>query len=311
MKLFRFNLITYLLRHLQVMLFSLGQLWRQPIASLMTTTVIGIALVLPAGLYVLSQNMNSISNQWDSASQITLFLKHDLTEEQGERLTAKLKTWSDIQQANYQSSDQSLTEFKELSGLGNLLDSLPENPLPAVIIVEPAEQSNHPDAIKSLLAQFDKLPQIDQAKLDMEWLQRFRSINKTVQRGISILAILLSLSVLLVIGNTIRLAILSRESEIRVMKLVGATNRFIRRPFLYTGFWYGFLGGLLAWATLLFSMGLLTGPIHELAGHYGSNFSLHWFASTMLVILPVMGGTLGISGAWLAVGRHLHLIESG
>jgi cell division transport system permease protein len=302
-------LTNYLLRHLQTMLFSLGQLWRQPFASLMTVTVIGIALALPAGLYVLLQNMNNISDQWDNASQITLFLQHDLKQKQAKELNKKLQTWPEIAQLDYQTADQSLTEFRQLSGLGNLLDTLPDNPLPAIIIVYPADENLRPDAIGSLLARLEELPQVEQAQLDMEWLQRLRSINKTIQRGITILGLLLSLSVLLVIGNTIRLAILNRQSEIRVMKLVGATDRFIRRPFLYTGFWYGTLGGLFAWFTLLFTLGLLTGPIHELIGHYGSDFNLQWFTAYMFITLPMIGALLGISGAWLAVGRHIHMIE--
>lgn len=300
---------NYLLRHLQVMLFSLGRLWRQPVASLMTITVIGIALVLPAGLFVLSENMSSLSNRWDSASQITLFLKKDVNPQQAQQLTDKLKDWPTIKNLHYQSAQQSLEEFRKLSGLGKVLDSLPSNPLPAIIIVEPSDEGSTATNISKLVSQLNELPQVEQAKLDMEWLQRFRSINKMVRRGVTILAILLSLSVVLAIGNTIRLAILSRESEIRVMKLVGATDRFIRRPFLYTGFWYGFLGGIFAWITLVFAMGLLSGPVNELAGHYGSNFSLHWFGGFMFMILPFAGASLGIFGAWLAVGRHLHLIE--
>ena len=300
---------NYLLRHLQVMLFSLGRLWRQPVASLMTITVIGIALVLPAGLFVLSENMSSLSNRWDSASQITLFLQNDVSPQKAQQLSDKLKSWPEIEQLHYQSAEQSLAEFRQLSGLGELLDSLPKNPLPAIIIVEPIEKNTQQNMLSELVSKLDSLPDVEQAQLDMEWLQRFRSINKTVQRGVTILAILLSLSVVLAIGNTIRLAILSRESEIRVMKLVGATDRFIRRPFLYTGFWYGFLGGLSAWITLVFTLGLLSGPVSELAGHYGSNFSLHWFGGFMFLILPFAGASLGVFGAWLAVGRHLHLIE--
>ncbi len=299
----------YLLRHLQVMLFSLGRLWRQPVASLMTITVIGIALVLPAGLFVLSENMSSLSNRWDSASQITLFLHKEVSPQQAQRLNDDLKSWPEIEQVHYQSAQQSLEEFRQLSGLGDVLDSLPTNPLPAIIIVEPADDNIDKATISQLVERLNSLSSVEQAKLDMEWLQRFRSINKMVQRGITILAILLSLSVVLAIGNTIRLAILSRESEIRVMKLVGATDRFIRRPFLYTGFWYGFLGGLFAWITLVLTMGLLSGPVNDLAGQYGSDFSLHWFGGFMFLILPFAGAILGISGAWLAVGRHLHLIE--
>ena len=147
---------NYLLRHVQTMLFSLGQLWRQPFASLMTITVIGIALALPAGLYVLLQNINKVSDQWDSASQITLFLQQDLNSKQTKNLTEKLQDWPEISLINYQSSEQSLAEFRQLSGLGSLLDSLPNNPLPAIIMITPAKKSLRADAIGN----FDAYPSL-------------------------------------------------------------------------------------------------------------------------------------------------------
>jgi len=143
----------------------------------------------------------------------------------------------------------------------------------------------------------------------MAWLQRLRQINRLIERGISLLGLLLSLSVLLVIGNTIRLAILNRESEIKIMKLVGATDRFIRRPFLYTGFWYGLLGGLFAWALLLIAMATMTQPIDDLIAQYGSSFTMQWYSGSLLFILPFTGFVLGVLGAWLAVGRHLQAIQ--
>ena len=309
MKLPNLNFKIYLLRHVQVMLFSLGRLWRQPLASLMTVVVIGIALALPAGLYVVLKNVEQVSDQWDDAAQISLFLKQEISETQAQKLASKLKIWPEISHISYQSANQSLEEFRQLSGLGSLLDTLPGNPLPTVIIVQPDTKDLRPDAIGSLLSRLEALPEVDQAQLDMEWLQRLRSINKTGQRGISILGLLLSLSVLLVIGNTIRLAILNQQSEIRVIKLVGGTDAFIRRPFLYTGFWYGLLGGLVAWLTLLFTMGLINGPINELASQYDSQFTLSWLSGTMMLALPFMGILLGVLGAWLAVGRHLSAIE--
>lgn len=309
MKTVNINVKNYLLRHVQVMLFTLGRLWRQPLASLMTVVVIGIALALPAGLYVILKNIEQVSSQWDDAAQISLFLKQDSSDSQAKALANKLKTWPEITAINYQSASQSLEEFRQLSGLGSLLDTLPTNPLPAVIIVHPNNNDLRPDAIGSLLSRLEALPDVHQAQLDMEWLQRLRSINDMGKRGISILGLLLSLSVLLVIGNTIRLAILNQQSEIRVIKLVGGTNTFIRRPFLYTGFWYGILGGLVAWLTLLFTMSLINGPINELARQYESQFTLVWLSGSMIVILPFTGMLLGVMGAWLAVGRHLSAIE--
>lgn len=309
MKTVKQNVTNYLLRHVQVMLFSLGRLWRQPLASLMTVVVIGIALALPAGLYVLLKNIEQVSSQWDDAAQISLFLKQDKTDVQAQILVNKLTTWPEISAVNFQSASQSLEEFRQLSGLGNLLDTLPSNPLPAVVIVHANSDNLRADAMNRLLSLLDALPEVEQTQLDMEWLQRLRSINDIGQRGISILGLLLSLSVLLVIGNTIRLAILNQQSEIRVIKLVGGTNTFIRRPFLYTGFWYGLLGGTFAWLTLLSTMSLINGPINQLARQYESQFTLAWLSGSMMLILLSTGMLLGVMGAWLAVGRHLSAIE--
>ena len=302
------NIHNYLLRHVQVMLSSLGELWRQPVATSMTLLVIGIALLLPAGLFVILKNVEQVSGEWQHANRISLFLQDEISDKRGEQLAEQLKTWPDIVDVSFQSAQQSLNEFREISGLESLLDTLPENPLPAVIIIEPEEEQQQ-EAIEALLKRLDALPEVDLAQLDMQWLQRLRSINETGQRGISILAILLSLSVLLVIGNTIRLAILNRQTEIRVIKLVGGTNTFVRRPFLYTGMWYGFLGGVLAWIALLISLLIISGPIDELAALYDSQFTLKWFGGQMLFALPICGLLLGVMGSWLAVSRHLNAIE--
>jgi len=304
----RFKPTNYLLRHLQTMLYSLGRLWRQPIASLMTITVIAIALALPAGLYVLLHNVEQVSDRWDSNSQLTLFLQQDSNEQQAQQLMTTLATWPEIVAVDYQSAEQSLKEFEQTSGLTELLKTLPSNPLPAVISIKVQDKLSE-NAINQLVERLQTLVEVEQAQLDMAWLQRLRMLNKTAQRGIAILAILLSLSVLLIIGNTIRLAILSRESEIRVIKLVGGTDTFIRRPFLYTGFWYGLLGGIVAWSILLGTLSLLSGPINDLAALYNSQFTLYWLAPVMLLILSLTGAILGAIGAALAVNRHLHLIE--
>lgn len=305
----KLNLHNYFLRHIQVMLYSLGQLWRTPAATTMTILVIGIALALPAGLYVLLKNVEEVSSQWDDASQISLFLHHSTPDQRGKQLAEQLLTWPDINAVSYQSSQQSLEEFRQLSGLDALLDTLPKNPLPPVIIIQPTATQHEAEVLSSLLERLQNMQEVELAQLDMEWLQRLRTINETGERGISILAILLSLSVLLVIGNTIRLAILNRQTEIRVIKLVGGTNAFVRRPFLYTGFWYGLLGGAIAWLTLLLTLLTINGPVNRLASLYDSQFALQWLSGQMFIALPLFGTLLGVLGAWLAVGRHLNTIE--
>jgi cell division transport system permease protein len=305
----KLNIHNYFLRHMQVMLYSLGQLWRTPAASAMTVLVIGIALALPAGLYVLLKNVEQVSSQWEDASQISLFLQHKTPDNRGQQLAEQLLSWPDINAVHYQSSQDSLAEFRQLSGLDSLLDTLPSNPLPPVIIIQPEPGQHETEALRALLERLQNMQEVELAQLDMQWLQRLRSINQTGERGISILAVLLSLSVLLVIGNTIRLAILSRQAEIRVIKLVGGTNAFVRRPFLYTGFWYGLLGGIIAWLTLLMTLLFINGPVNRLATLYDSQFMLNWLSGQMFIALPLFGTILGVLGAWLAVGRHLNTIE--
>jgi cell division transport system permease protein len=305
----KLSIHNYFLRHMQVMLYSLGQLWRTPAASAMTVLVIGIALALPAGLYVLLKNVEQVSSQWEDASQISLFLQHKTPDNRGQQLAEQLLSWPDINAVHYQSSQDSLAEFRQLSGLDSLLDTLPSNPLPPVIIIQPEPGQHETEALKALLERLQNMQEVELAQLDMQWLQRLRSINQTGERGISILAVLLSLSVLLVIGNTIRLAILSRQAEIRVIKLVGGTNAFVRRPFLYTGFWYGLLGGIIAWLTLLMTLLFINGPVNRLATLYDSQFMLNWLSGQMFIALPLFGTILGVLGAWLAVGRHLNTIE--
>lgn len=304
-----FNVDNYLLRHAQVALASLGELWRQPLATLMTILVIGIALALPAGLYVLHKNIEQLSGEWQQASRISLFLKADVKDGRGEQLAEQLRSWPDIQKIDFQSSSQSLQEFRSVSGLGEVLDSLPENPLPGVIIIEPIADATANTAHTDLLERLEKLQEVDLAQLDMQWLQRLQQLNATGQRGIAVLAAMLSLSVLLVIGNTIRLAILNRQTEIKVIKLVGGTNAFVRRPFLYTGFWYGLIGGFIAWLTVLMALLILSGPVNQLAALYESQFSLQWLSGSLFIALPLCGLLLGVLGAWLAVGRHLSAIE--
>ena len=143
----------------------------------------------------------------------------------------------------------------------------------------------------------------------MEWLQRLKQLTETGERGIAVLAAMLSLSVLLVIGNTIRLAILNRQTEIKVIKLVGGTNAFVRRPFLDTGFWYVLIGGRIAWVTLLIGLIIINGPVNQLASLYESQFTLQWLSGSLFLALPLCGLLLGVLGAWLAVGRHLSEIE--
>lgn len=295
--------------HAWVALSTLGQLWRTPLSTLMTSSVIAIALALPMGLYVLLTNVQQLSSSWDDSAQISLFLKSTVSETQALNLRKQLGSWEDVNSVSYLSSQQALQEFKQASGFGEALEVLDENPLPAVLLIQPKADFSNPEAIETLFNRLQKLSQVDQALLDMQWVRRLSGIIDVGKRGVYILATLLSIAILLVIGNTIRLTIFNKREEILVTKLIGATNRFIRRPFLYTGFWYGLFGATMAWLLVAVLLGLLKGPFDELARLYDSQFSVGALDGQSLIFLFLTGIFLGLLGSWLAVGRHMQAIE--
>ncbi|MCK4743450.1 MAG: permease-like cell division protein FtsX [Sulfuriflexus sp.] len=300
---------VYLARHMQVMLSTLGQMIRSPMSNLMTIAVMGIALALPAGLHIILKNVQQVTAQWDGAAQISLFLKQSVTDKQAEQLTTILRQRQDIKSVTNITRSEALEEFRQNSGFGEALESLEENPFPAVIVIYPTEQSDNLLTVQGMLANFKDRPEVELAQLDMQWLKRLYAIMDFGRRGIWVLAAMLSLSVLLVVGNTIRLAIQNRRDEIEIIKLIGGTDAFIRRPFLYTGFWYGLSGGILSWLLVTLSIWLLSGPVSQLATLYDSDYSLSSLDLNSSFILLGLSISLGLAGSWLAVSRHLHAIE--
>jgi len=300
---------NWITRHAQVALNSLGRLYRAPSTSLMTAAVIAIALALPTGLYLLTVNLQRLSTQWDGSSNLSLFLHRSVTLEQAGALQKKLAKMPEIDSLQLITPEQALAEFRALSGFGDALDILEVNPLPAVIAVKPAKDYSGADAAATLLDKLRSLPEVDLAQLDLQWVRRFNAIVDIVRRSIWVVGALLGLAVLLIVGNTIRLEIQSRREEIGVTKLIGATNGFIRRPFLYSGLWYGLAGAVLAGVLVEVAFLQIYNPVRRLAGLYQSNFSLHTLSFTDTLSLLATGAVLGLLGAWLAVGRHLAAIE--
>jgi cell division transport system permease protein len=298
---------AWLAHNFAVLVSSYRQIIHTPLSSVMTTTVIGIALALPAGLYVLLDNVQNISGEWGGVAQISLFLKQDVNERQVHNLADKLLNNSEIASVQVIMPDEALAEYKKLSGFGEALTALETNPLPVVLVIQAT--NNDTNTTENLLEYLSKLPQVDIAQFDMLWLKRLFAIVKIVQRGVLLLAILLCLAVLLVIGNTIRLAIDNRHDEIEIIKLVGGTDAFIRRPFLYTGFWYGLLGSLIAWLLIQLSFWLLQSPVQQLTALYYSDFEMITLNFSSSLTLMISGSSLGFLGAWLAVGKHLKQIQ--
>ncbi len=300
---------AYVTGHMQALLHSLGRMAQKPLSSAMTVAVIGIALALPTGLHVILQNLQGVSAGWENTAQMSLFLKQDVPPEAVESLRSRLEDMTEIAAVMYITPRQALEEFRDSSGFGAALDSLRENPLPAVLVVRPRLEFNDPQLLQSLRERMQALPQVDMAQLDMEWIERLFAIMEIGRRGVLILGVLLSLAVLLIVGNTIRLAIQNRREEIEVQKLIGATDAFIRRPFLYYGFWYGLFGAMTAWLLVNVSLALLSGPVSRLSLLYDSARTLSGLGLNASLALMMAGVLLGLLGAWAAVGRNLREIE--
>jgi len=303
------RLKSYFMHHRQVAKESLLRLLATPFASLMTWLVIAIALALPVGLYVFLQNAQQLSEEWDDAAQISVYLEQQLNQQQGRKLAQHIESWDVVQQVRYISPDEALEEFKQFSGFGDALQYLNENPLPAVVVVSPRTDSSNLQLTQVLLERLQALPNVEQAQLDLQWVDRLFRIMALGQRMALALGLLLGVAVLLVVGNTVRLAIESRRAEIVVVKLVGGTDAFVRRPFLYTGIWYGLGGGLLAWLLVNMVIYWLSGSVAELVAAYDGDFGLSGLGFLATLSLGVFSALLGLLGAWLAVGRHLSKIE--
>lgn len=299
----------YFKGHFQALFLSLGRVSRHPLSSLMTIAVIGIALALPAGLHVALKNVQSVSAGWEDAVQISLFLNQGVEDAEARRLVEQLSAMPTIEAVVHVTPQQALGEFRQYSGFGEALDVLDENPLPNVLLVRPTRAASEPLMVEPLLHELRSLPLVEMAQLDMEWLKRLYAIMTIGERGVFVLAALLALAVLLIVGNTIRLAIQNRRDEIEVQKLIGATDAFIQRPFLYSGLWHGLLGAVMAWLLVTLSLWLLHGPVQQLSRLYNSSFSLGSLEPLAVLVLVAVGGLLGLLGAWLAVGRHLRDIE--
>lgn len=303
------RLRSYFGHHLRVSLASLGRLYQQPIATLMTATVIAIALALPVGLYVGLANIGQISTGWDGSTQISLFLHTHVKQRDAQKLKRRLEKHKDIKKVEMIDKEKGLQQFKEISGFGDALKYLDDNPLPIVLVVHPRILSNQPDRTTKLVKTLGKNKLVEIAQLDVQWVKRLYTFIEIANRSIWVISSMLAIAVLLIIGNTIRLDIQNRREEIEVSKLIGASDAFIRRPFLYTGLWYGFIGGVLAWIITLISLMMMESPIHKLALLYHSDFRLSGLDTANTLLLILISCTLGLLGSWIAVSRHLKDIE--
>ena len=303
------RIVMFFIRHVQQGMSSIGELWRNPISSIMTMAVLGVSLSLPAALQVLVKNAENITQSWNSAAEISLFINEGRSEQSIQSLITRIKSFREVASVDYISREQALEEFQRLSGFGEALSYLDENPLPAVVSVTPSLKYSSPTGARELLRKLEREPEVSFGRLDIEWLERLQALVRLLEKTVLAIAALLVLAVVLVIGNTIRLAIMNRRTEIEIMKLVGATEAFIQRPFLYTGIWYGVIGGLLAWLIINLLVWYLDGALADLMGLYGSQLSIESLTFAELGELVLLASFLGWLGSYLSVRQHLRKIE--
>lgn len=286
---------------------ALVRLARQPFASLLTVLVIAIALALPAGLRVLVNNAGALSNSWQGAADFAVYLKIDVSAEAAGRVARTIGARPDVANVTLIDKAKALEEFRAKSGFGEALDALEGNPLPHTLVVRP--KSGVSGDVAAVAAAIRALPETDLVQLDTAWVDRLRAILALFGRMVDLATVLLAVAVTIVVGNTIRLEINSRSVEIEVVKLVGGTDGFIRRPFLYLGLWYGLLGAAVATIIVAVALFALEPPVRAVTTLYGSGFELTGLRLRETAILLAGGAVLGWAGAWLATARHLRAIE--
>jgi cell division transport system permease protein len=301
---------SYKAHHRMTFLTTLQKMLGEPLQTILTVVVIAIALALPSVMFLALHNLQQLSSGFESSAQITVFVKKDINSPQIKQLGKELNDLSEVVSTAFISADQALEEFKALSGFGSALQYLDDNPLPAVFLVQP-EMSGATDLLQTqeLVKAISQLTAVEDIQIDMLWIQRLATITEVSKKLVLAMSIALSIGVLLVIGNTIRLAIQNRREELIVVKLVGGTDAYVRRPFLYTGLLLGLFGGILASILLLGSFLWIGQSVAVLANLYQSQFQLMGPGLTGISALCSLGALIGLMGAWVAVMQNLRAIE--
>ncbi len=298
---------NWLIQHVRVLLFTLRRLRATPLSSLLNILVIGIALSLPAGLYVLLQNVQSLAEQAVGKPQLSVFLSMNADQDDIARIGKQLRQHDAIGEIEFVPRDQALEQLQQTTGLADVVGGMAQNPLPDAYVVYPKNPSAQ--VLEALHDELQKWPKIEHVQLDSAWAQKLEALLKFGRLAVLILAVLLSFALVAVTFNTIRLQILTQRDEIEVSALIGATHAFIRRPFLYFGLLQGLLGGAMAWLIIAVSLTLLNSSLAGLAQLYASSFTLHPPSAGDSFTLLLFSAYLGWLGAWLSVAQHLWQIE--
>jgi cell division transport system permease protein len=301
---------TYFSRHAQALLSAFGRLIRQPLGTVLTVFVIAIALALPSTLWLLVKNARIATGDVTDSIELSVFFKADVPLEQAEQLAAAARQRPGVGEVTLIAADDALEEFRQYSGFGAALDALQGNPLPHVIVVKPEALYANPSGVESLKRYLAAWPEVETVQFDGEWVRRLTAILDLLRNVFVVFAVVLGIGVLAVVGNAIRLEIRARRSEIEVTKLVGGTNAFVRRPFLYEGVIFGLLGGGAAVGIVSLAVASLIEPVSRLASLYGGQFVLSGIGVIEAAVLVVGGALLGVIGAWLGAARLIARIEA-
>ena len=284
---------------------TLSDMWRQPLATLLTVMVIAISLTLPSVCYMVWKNVSQAATQWYPAPQLTVYLSKTLDDTAAENVVAQLKQVEGVDNVNYLTREEALNEFRNWSGFGGAMDMLEQNPLPAVVIITPKLNFQNSDTMQSLRDRVTKVQGVDEVRMDDSWFARLAALTGLVGQIASMIGVLMIVAVFLVIGNSVRLSIFARRDTINVQKLIGATDGFILRPFLYGGALLGFSGAVLS---LLLSEVLvlrLQSVVANVATVFGTTFSLEGFSWDEALLLLLIAAIIGWVAAWLATVQHL------
>lgn len=303
------NLEGWLAYHRHAAWMSLQGLYRQPLATSMIVLVIAVSLVLPAIFWMLADNMSRLSDNWKQSGHITIYIKTPLSAADEEAMLMHVRETAGVGQVTLRSAAEGLLELQQQEGMQDVVQYLPDNPLPAVMDVVPSLDMNTPEKMEQLYLQLKSYPSVEDVKLDMQWVNRLHAILHFVNQLAQGLMILLASAVILIIGNTLRFAIQKRNDEIKVLKLIGAQDAYILRPFLYTGVWYGLAGALFAILMINILMIILTLVVNQLASAYQMHFALAGLTLRQMALIVLSAVALGWVGASLSVRRQLASIE--
>ena len=291
---------AWLDHHAYSIVASLGRFLGKPWATALTVGVMAVALALPLGLWLVLGNVARFSGQVQQSREISVFLRADLDGARAAALADELRARDDVADVTLHTPGDGLAQLRE-AGLGEAIDAIGEeaNPLPSLLVVTPAGD----EAL--LAASLESLPEAELVQHDALWRQRLDGWLRFGNRVALVLATLLGLGALLVVGNTVRLDIQARREEIAVLQHLGASDGFIRRPFLYLGSWYGLGAGLVAIGLLSVAALALRAPLAELAASYGSHFSLAGFDPAAALGVVAGAALLGWLGAGIVAGHYL------